>query len=188
MSNLYEKYKNEVAKKAMKELNLSNVMQVPSIKKVVINSGVGGFRESKEALEFFEKELADVAGQKPSERRAKLSEAGFKIKRGDLVGYATTLRGPRMWAFLEKFINVVLPRVRDFNGLNPKAFDKNGNYSVGITEHTIFPEVNSNTTKGVRSLQVTVVTDTNDSDKAKILLSLLGFPFKKEESKKKVNG
>lgn len=181
---LYKKFKEEVVPALMKELDIKNVMGVPSIEKIVINSGVGDFKDSKEALAVFEEELSNIAGQKVSERKARKSEAGFKIRKGEVVGYSVTLRGSRMWAFLDKFINIVLPRVRDFNGLSTTAFDKAGNYSVGIKEHTIFPEVNPNTTKGIRSLQVVIVTNSGDMEKSRKLLELVGLPFKKDEKRK----
>lgn len=181
---LQEKYRKEVIPALQKELGLSNVMEVPKIKKVIINAGIGPFRESKEAVATFEQELAAIAGQKPNERRARKSEAGFKIRQNDVVGYAVTLRGARMWAFLDKLINVVLPRVRDFRGLSRTSFDKDGNYSIGVKEHTIFPEVNANTTKGIRTMQVVIVTDAKDKEKSEKLLSLIGFPFTKVEEKK----
>ncbi len=176
---MHKKYKEEVVPALMKELELSNVMEVPSIEKIVINAGIGPFKDNKEAVASFEQELSDIAGQKPSPRKARLSEAGFKIRKNEVVGLAVTLRGPRMWAFLDKFINIVLPRVRDFNGLSGSSFDENGNYSIGIKEHTIFPEVNPNTTKGIRSLQVVVVSNSGDKEKSKKLLSMVGLPFGK---------
>ena len=176
---LKEKYIKEVTPALMKELSLGNVMEVPKIQKVVVSSGIGAFRENKDAVAAFEEELSFLTGQKPSERKARQAEAGFKIRKGDKIGYTTTLRGSRMWAFLDKFINIVLPRVRDFNGLSIRSFDGNGNFSVGLDEHTIFPEVNPNTTKGIRGLQVTIVTNTNDNEKSKALLSSIGVPFEK---------
>ena len=181
---LQEKYKKEVVPVLQKELNLSNVMEVPKIKKIIVNAGTGPFRENKEAVRVFREELAALVGQKPSERRARKSEAGFKIRQNDVVGYAATLRGPRMWAFLDKLISIVLPRVRDFRGLSRTSFDKEGNYSMGVTEHTIFPEVNQNTTKGIRHLQIVIVTDAGDKVKSEKLLSLIGLPFTKVEEKK----
>ena len=181
---LKEKYKTEVVPALQKELNLSNVMEVPSIKKIVINAGVGGFKDSKEGIATFEDELSVIAGQKPSPRKARKSEAGFKIRQGDVVGYAATLRGARMWAFLDKLISIVLPRVRDFNGLSKKSFDKAGNYSMGVTEHTIFPEVNQNTIKGIRHLQITIVTDAENKEDSEKLLNLIGLPFEKDKNKK----
>jgi len=176
---MFEKYKKEVAPALVKEFKLGSVMEVPTVKKVVVNSGVGNFADNKEALALFEEELSQIAGQKPSERKAKKSIAGFKLRQGEIAGYSVTLRGHKMWAFLDKFVSLVLPRVRDFSGLDPKAFDQAGNYSIGVEEHTIFPEVNPNTTKGIRGLQVTIVTNSGDVDKSKKLLSLMGLPFKK---------
>ena len=178
---LSKSYKTDIVPKLMKELSLTNPMEVPKLLKVSVNAGVGSFRDNKEALETFVSEMADICGQKPVLKTARISEAGFKIKKGDVVGVSVTLRGDRMWAFVEKFISVVLPRVRDFKGVNPNSFDKNGNFSVGITEHTIFPEVNPNIVKGIRSLQITFVTNSNDSEKSKALLSMIGMPFKKEQ-------
>lgn len=180
MTGLYKKYKEEAVAKLQEELGLSNVMQVPTIKKVVVNAGIGAIKDSREAIESFVSELADLTGQKPSPRKARLSEAGFKIRKGDIVGYAVTLRGKRMWAFLEKLIRVVLPRTRGFWGLSEESFDGHGNYSLGIREHTVFPEVNPNTVKGIRSLQVTIETSAKDDKSALALLKSLGFPFKKD--------
>ena len=180
MNRLQKKYLEEIAPKIKKELNLSNVMEVPMIQKVSINAGIGSFRENREGVETFVADLAAFAGQKPYPRGARKSEAGFKIKEGDVVGYAVTLRGERMWAFLDKFINVALPRVRDFRGLSEESFDQSGNYSVGIREHVIFPEVNPNTIKGLRSLQVTIVMSAKDKEKNKVLLREIGVPFRKD--------
>lgn len=179
-NRLYTQYKEKVIPALKTELALNNIMQVPSIKKVIVNAGVGPFKDNKEALESFAEELANIAGQKPSERKAKKSIAGFKIRQGDVVGYAVTLRGAKMWYFLDKLINIVLPRVRDFNGLSTRSFDKSGNYSFGINEHTIFPEVNPNTTKGIRDLQITVVTSADDREKSMKLLEGIGLPFRKD--------
>lgn len=192
MERLKEKYTKEVAPKLIKEFGLKNVMEAPKVLKVVINSGIGPFRENKEAVESFAEELSNIAGQKCSPRKAKKSEAGFKIKEGDVVGYAVTLRGERMWAFLDKLINVAFPRIRDFRGFSPESFDQSGNYSVGIREHVIFPEVNPNTTKGIRSLQVSIVFDSKDIKRNTFLLKELSFPFaeagvfERVEKKKKV--
>lgn len=178
---LSKAYKNDIVPKLIKELGLKNAMQVPRLQKVSVNVGIGSFRDNKDAVETFTAELADITGQKPVRKQARISEAGFKIKKGDVVGLSVTLRGDKMWAFVEKFISVVLPRVRDFRGVNPNSFDKNGNFSVGITEHTIFPEINPNVVKGIRSLQVTFVTSTNDKKESLALLTMLGMPFKKDE-------
>ncbi|HLC93762.1 MAG TPA: 50S ribosomal protein L5 [Patescibacteria group bacterium] len=181
MNRLKEIYNKKIAPQLMKEFNLSNVMEVPRIRKVAINTGIGSFRDSREAVETYVNELSQLSGQKPFPRKARKSEAGFKVRKNDVVGYAVTLRGDKMWAFLDKFVNIVLPRVRDFRGLDTSSFDENGNYSIGVREHVIFPEINPNNIKGIRSLQVTVVTDGKDKKQNLELLKELGFPFKKEE-------
>lgn len=180
MSSLYKQYKEKVVKELKKELGLANVMEVPKLKKVVVNAGIGGYKDSREAVESFVSELSSLTGQKPSPRKARLSEAGFKIRKGDIVAYTVTLRGLLMWAFVEKLVHVVLPRTRGFWGLETDSFDGHGNYSVGVREHTVFPEVNQNAVKGIRSLQITVGTSAGDDKKALSLLKSLGFPFKKD--------
>lgn len=177
MNRLRKRYMEKILPEMIKEFKYPNVMDAPKIKKVVVNAGIGPFRDNREAVESFAEEMAQLTGQKPSPRTARLSIASFKIRENDVVGYTVTLRGERMWAFLDKFINIALPRVRDFRGLNPNAFDENGNYSVGIKEHVIFPEVNPNNTKGIRSLQLTVVMNTSDIDQNRVFLKKLGIPF-----------
>jgi large subunit ribosomal protein L5 len=181
MNRLNKKFLEYVEKSGKKELGISNVMEVPRIMKIKLNCGIGSFRDNREAVDSFVEELSGIAGQKPYMRKAKKSEAGFKIKEGDIVGYSVTLRGDKMWAFLDKLINVALPRVRDFRGMNEDSFDGNGNYSVGIREHVIFPEVNPNTTKGIRSIQATIVFNSSDRKKTYGVLKGLGFPFRKDE-------
>jgi large subunit ribosomal protein L5 len=176
MNRLKQKYNEKIRPELTSQFKYANVMQVPTIKKVVVNAGIGPFRESREAVESFVADLTALTGQKPSPRTARLSVASFKIRQNDVVGYTVTLRGERMWAFLDKLINVALPRVRDFRGLKSDAFDEAGNYSMGIKEHVIFPEVNPNATKGIRSLQVTIVMD-GDLAANKVLLGKLGIPF-----------
>lgn len=181
MNRLKEKYIKVIAPKLKKDLKFKNNMEVPRIVKVSVNSGIGAFRDNREAVEAFVEEFSNMTGQKPFARAAKVAEAGFKIKRGDVVGYTTTLRGERMWAFLDKFISIALPRVRDFRGLSETAFDEVGNYSVGVREHVIFPEINPNTTKGIRSLQVTIVMSSKDTEANRALLKELGVPFRKKD-------
>ncbi len=177
MNRLKEEYKSKIVPEMIKDFDLKNVMEVPSILKVSVNSGIGPFMENKEAVDFFAQELSEIAGQKVFERKARKSEAGFKIKQNDIVGFAVTLRGDKMWAFLDKLINIAFPRIRDFRGFDPNSFDMNGNYSLGIKEHVIFPEVNPNTTKGIRSLQVTIIFNNKDTEKNRFLLKKLNFPF-----------
>jgi len=181
MNRLKEKYQKEIVPKMKKEFGFKSIMEVPRIKKVVVNAGIGGFRDNRDAVESFEHDLAQLLGQKPYPKKARLSEAGFKIRKGDVVGYAATLRGERMWAFLDKLISIAIPRIRDFRGLTMNSFDDSGNYSLGITEHIIFPEVDPNTTKGIRSLQLTIVSSSDDKDVNKALLNYIGMPFKKED-------
>lgn len=179
MNRLRELYKTKIQNDLKNELKLSNVMEVPKLKKIVINSGIGEIRESREAHENFAEELAQITGQKASPRKARKSESGFKIRQGALVGYTVTLRGESMWAFLDKLVNIALPRVRDFKGLNLKSFDERGNYSLGIREHTIFPEINPNKVKSARGLQVTLSIDAQKEEHSKALLEKLGVPFRK---------
>ncbi len=181
MNRLREKYLKEIAPKLQKELGIASVMALPKIQKISINAGIGPFRENKEAVQNFADEMSALAGQSVFPRKARKSEAGFKIREGEVVGYAVTLRSDRMWAFLDKLISIALPRVRDFRGLENTSFDGNGNYSLGIREHVIFPEVNQNNTKGTRSLQVTIVFNTKDVDQNRYLLTALGMPFKKDD-------
>lgn len=178
MNRLYEKYKKEIVPALMKELSVSNVIAVPKLRKISVNAGVGSFRENREALEYFMQELAELTGQKPHVRKARMSEAGFKVRQGDVVGVSVTLRGDNMWAFFDKLVNIVLPRVRDFRGLSREAFDEAGNYSLGIREHVVFPEINVNKTKGVRSMQVNITTTSDSKEGSVLLLEKLGMPFK----------
>jgi large subunit ribosomal protein L5 len=177
MNNLKELYKNKIKPELIKDLNLSNIMEVPSLEKIVINSGIGAFRDNKDSLDSFYNEFMSLTGQKPNFRKARFSEAGFKVRKNDLVGVTVTLRGEKMWDFLEKLISVSLPRVRDFKGVSKKAFDKLGNYSIGIKEHIIFPEVDANKTKGVRSLQINFVFRNGTPVNSSKLLEKLGLPF-----------
>lgn len=179
MNRLKEAFSKTIKNELLSELNLGNIMMVPSLEKIVINSGIGAFRDNKDALDSFYNEITSISGQKPTFRRARISEAGFKVRKNDLVGITVTLRGERMWDFLEKFISVTLPRVRDFKGVNTKAFDKLGNYSIGIREHIIFPEVDANKTKGIRSMQVTLVFKNGSPVNSMNLLKKLGMPFSK---------
>ncbi len=180
MQRLKELYQKEVANKLKTQFKLQSTMQVPRLEKIVVNSGIGAFKDNKEAVDAFLTEFTGIVGQKPYPTIARKSEAGFKIRKGETVGFAVTLRGDRMWAFLDKLVSVAIPRIRDFRGLKATSFDEAGNYSLGIVEHVIFPEVNPNTVKGIRSLQVTVVSSSKDKKLNKALLDSLGVPFVKE--------
>jgi large subunit ribosomal protein L5 len=177
MNRLKDLYTTKLKQELMKELGLNNIMQVPKLEKIVVNSGIGSFRDNKDALDSFFNEFMSFTGQRPNFRKARFSEAGFKVRKNDLVGVTVTLRGERMWDFLEKLISVSLPRVRDFKGVSKKAFDKLGNYSIGVKEHIIFPEVDANKTKGIRSLQVNFVFKNGSPVNSSKLLEKLGLPF-----------
>jgi large subunit ribosomal protein L5 len=177
MNRMKNLYTTKLKAELLKDLGLENIMQVPTLEKIVVNSGIGSFRDNKDALDSFFNEFMSITGQRPNFRKARFSEAGFKVRKNDLVGVTVTLRGERMWDFLEKLISVSLPRVRDFKGVSKKAFDRLGNYSIGIKEHIIFPEVDANKTKGVRSLQVNFVFKNGSPVNSSKLLEKLGLPF-----------
>lgn len=179
---LKQRYETEIVDKLAKDLGIDNKMAVPRVIKVVINMGVGELAKNKEGLKAATADLAIITGQKPSIRQAKISVAGFNIREGMPIGLATTLRGARMYDFLEKLFSIVLPRLRDFRGLSLKSFDKSGNYTIGIAEHTVFPEIDVAKSGGPRGLEATIVTNTDDVEKSKKLLELMGMPFQKEEN------
>jgi large subunit ribosomal protein L5 len=172
------KYQKEITPALKKELDLKNVQSVPRVQKVVINSGIGDMIKNKEAQEDFKKELSIITGQNPAVRDAKVSVASFAVRRGMPVGLTVTLRGNRMYSFLDRLFSIVLPRLRDFRGVSGKSFDKHGNYTLGVKEHNVFPEIDMSKTQP-RGLEVTIVTSTKDTEKARRLLSLLGMPFEK---------
>ena len=179
MSRLKEKYEKEILPGLLKEFGLKNRMAVPRMKKIVINAGIGLVARNKELMEAVGKDIAAITGQKPSIRPAKISEAGFNVRAGMPVGLKVTLRGKRMYDFLDRLVSIVLPRLRDFRGLPLKSFDKSGNYSLGISEHTVFPEVDMGKAGKPHGLEITIVTNSNETDKSKRLLELLGMPFEK---------
>lgn len=181
MERLEKEYKEKIVGQLIKELNIDNPMAAPKILKVSVNAGIGEFRDSPDAIESFKKEMTDLLGQVPQERKAKKSISGFKVQKGDIVGISATLRGEKMWAFIDKLVNIVLPRVRDFRGLSTEVFDENGNYSIGLEDHTIFPEVNPNEVKASRHLQINVVTSADNKKESELLLRKLGFPLKEKE-------
>lgn len=175
---LEEKYINVVTSQLKKEFGIKNTLAVPKIEKVVINMGVGDAIKNREILQKASDDLAAITGQKPSIRQAKISVASFGVRKGMSVGLKVTLRSKRKYLFLDKLISIALPRLRDFRGISHKGFDKQGNYSLGIREHSVFPEIDI-TKSSPRGLEITIVTSTNDVDKSKRLLQLLGLPFEK---------
>lgn len=179
MSRLKEKYEKEIQDKLASEFSIKNKMALPKITKVVINTGIGDVIKNKEALKQAKEDLAKITGQTPSVREAKHAVASFSLRAGMPVGLKVTLRGRRMYDFLDRLFSVVLPRLRDFRGLSLKSFDQGGNYTLGIEEHTVFPEIDL-ANFSTRGLEVTIVTNTKDKKKAKRLLELMGMPFEKE--------
>ncbi|MEX0587605.1 MAG: 50S ribosomal protein L5 [Patescibacteria group bacterium] len=175
---LKETYQKEIASKFKGDLGRGNIYAVPRVTKIVVNIGVGKERDQKEALEKAKADLAAITGQVPSFRSAKKAIASFGIRRGDIVGLAVTLRGRRMWDFLEKMIKVALPRTRDFKGITRKSFDGHGNLTIGVKEHTVFPEIDPHRVEKIRGLEVTVATSAAGDDRAYAVLKELGMPFK----------
>lgn len=178
--NLKQKYEKQIVPSLMKEFSIKNKMATPRIEKVVVNSGVGDLSKNKEAREQVTNDMATITGQLPSTRPARISVAGFGIREGMPVGMKVTLRGNKMYDFLEKLFSIVLPRLRDFRGVSLKSFDKQGNYSLGIRDYTVFPEIDPSKSSG-RGLEITIKTNVVDKKKAKRLLELLGMPFEKKE-------
>ncbi|MBU0646344.1 50S ribosomal protein L5 [Patescibacteria group bacterium] len=177
--SLQETYKKKIAPELQKEFDIKNINAVPAIKQITVNVGLGiGLKEAK-YLETAENTLRRITGQQPVKTKARKSIANFKIRQGNVVGMKVTLRGPRMWDFLDKLINVTFARIRDFRGLSPKSFDAQGNYSVGFSEHIAFPEIRSDEIEVIHGLQVNIETTAKNSEQAKSLLTHLGFPFKK---------
>ncbi len=162
------------------ELELSNVMQVPRLEKVVINMGVGAATAQASLLEGAVRDLTTIAGQKPVITRAKRSIAGFKLREGNAIGAKVTLRGDRMWEFMDRLISIAIPRIRDFRGLNPRSFDGSGNYTFGLTEQLVFPEVDYDNIDQPRGMDITIVTTAGSDDQGRALLLAMGFPFKRE--------
>ena len=179
MGTLAEKFKAEVAPALVKQYSYTSPMAVPRVTKVVLNMGVGEAVGDAKLLDHAVDELGVIAGQRPAITRAKKSIANFKLRDGMPIGCRVTLRGKRMYEFLERLINLALPRVRDFRGISPKAFDGRGNYTLGIKEHLIFPEVNMTKVQKVKGLNICIVTTARTDDEARALLSGLGMPFRK---------
>ncbi|CAA9411954.1 MAG: LSU ribosomal protein L5p (L11e) [uncultured Rubrobacteraceae bacterium] len=178
MARLRDRYRQEIAPALKERFDIENPMRIPSLEKIVVNMGVGEAVVNSRALDGAMEDLAKITGQKPQLRRARKSIAGFKIREGMPVGARVTLRNERMWEFLDRFISVALPRVRDFRGISPRSFDGRGNYAVGLREQVIFPEISYDSIDATRGLDVAVVTTTESDEEARELLRLLGMPFR----------
>lgn len=180
---LLAKYRNEVLPALMKELKYKNAMQVPRVKKVVVNIGLGEALTNPRALDSATKDLTVITGQKPVVRRARKSVAQFKVREGQAIGVMVTLRRGRMYTFLDKLFNVTLPRIRDFRGVSRTAFDGQGNYSLGLSEQIVFPEIDYNQIERIRGLQINISTSAKNSSEAQRLLELMGVPFTRIQSR-----
>jgi len=179
MARLEDKFKSEITKELMTKFEYSSVMQVPKIEKIVINMGVGDAVQNSKALDNAVAELALISGQKPLVTRAKKSIATYRLREGMPIGAKVTLRGERMYEFFDKLVTVALPRVRDFHGVSKKAFDGRGNYTLGVKEQLIFPEIDYDRVDKVRGMDIVIVTTANTDEEAKELLTQLGMPFQK---------
>ena len=180
MAKLHDFYKDTIVSELQKKFEYKSVMQVPRIEKITLNMGVGEAIADKKVLEHATNDLTAISGQKPVTTVARKSVAGFKIREGYPIGTKVTLRGERMWEFLERLISISIPRIRDFRGLNPKSFDGRGNYSMGVREQIIFPEIEYDKIDKIRGLDVTITTSAKDNEEGLALLSAFEFPFKKK--------
>lgn len=180
INRLKEKYEKKVVPELKKTLGIKNKMALPRIKKVVVNMGVGDALKNKEQMEQYKKDIMAITSQKPSERAARVSVSSFGLRKGMKVGLKVTLRGERMYAFLDRLFSIVLPRLRDFRGLPTKTFDNQGNYTLGIEEHTVFPEIDVAKSQA-HGLEMTIVVSGKNKDNSQKMLGLMGMPFEKEE-------
>jgi large subunit ribosomal protein L5 len=178
MARLKDRYNEEIAPALKERFGIENTMRIPRLEKIVVNMGVGEASQNSRALDGAMEDLATITGQKAQLRRARKSIAGFKIREGMPVGARVTLRGERMWEFLDRLVSVALPRVRDFRGVSPNSFDGHGNYALGLREQLIFPEISYDAIDTTRGLDVAVVTTTESDEEARELLRLLGMPFR----------
>ncbi len=179
MSRLKDKYKSEAVPALLKAFSYKSPMQVPKLEKIVLNMGVGEVKDNAKALDNAARDMAVISGQKPVITKAKKSVSAFRLREGMNIGCKVTIRGERMYEFMDKLISIDLPRVRDFRGLNPNSFDGRGNFAMGAKEQLIFPEIDYDTIDKIRGLDIIIVTTANTDEEAKELLSLLGMPFRK---------
>jgi large subunit ribosomal protein L5 len=179
MAKLHEVYKDKVVAELVKEFNYSSVMQVPRVEKITLNMGVGEALADKKILENAVRDLESISGQKPLITKARKSVAGFKIREGYPIGCKVTLRGERMWDFLERLVSIAMPRIRDFRGVSAKSFDGRGNYSMGVREQIIFPEIDYDKVDRGRGMDITITTSAKSDEEGRALLTAFNFPFKK---------
>ncbi|OHB40579.1 MAG: 50S ribosomal protein L5 [Planctomycetes bacterium GWB2_41_19] len=180
MARLLEKYQKQVVQELIKKFNYKNKLSLPKLQKIVVNMGVGRAVDNKKLIEEAMKHLTIVTGQKPLVTVAKKAIAGFKLRKGQAIGCKVTLRGRRMFEFLDRLISIVLPRIRDFRGISPKAFDGRGNYTLGLTEQIVFPEITIESVEFVQGMDITMVISGNSNEQSCELLKLLGMPFRSE--------
>jgi large subunit ribosomal protein L5 len=178
-----QRYESEVRPQLQRDLELKNVMQVPRLEKVVLNCGVGLATQQQSLLDGAVADLTVITGQKPLVTRAKKSIAGFKLRAGNPIGAKVTLRGARMWEFYDRLVSLAIPRIRDFRGMDPSSFDGRGNYTFGVTEQLIFPEIDYDSIDTVRGMDITIVTTAPTDDEGRALLAALGFPFRRESER-----
>jgi large subunit ribosomal protein L5 len=182
MQRLQQQYNKEILPVLSKEFGYKNPMQVPKITKIMVNVGFGKFRKDAKFVEAIAQDLKKITGQQPVKKHARKSIAGFKVRENEAISYVVTLRGERMYGFLDRLINVALPRVRDFRGVNPNGFDRRGNYHLGLKEHLVFPEIHSDALEHTFGLQVSIVTNGGRDEVTKKLLTLFKFPFKTNDN------
>ncbi len=177
MNRLQEQYNKQILPQLKEQFGYKNAMEVPKVQKVILNVGIGRFLKDSKFVESIKRDMAAIAGQAPVETKARKSIAGFKIREQQVVGLAVTLRGQRMYEFLDKLVSVALPRVKDFRGISPKGFDGRGNYHLGLKEHIVFPEISNDALEHIFGLQVSIVTNAGKDEPARALLSAMNFPF-----------
>ena len=180
MNRMQERYQQEAVPALRKEFNYRNIMEVPRIEKVVVNVGLGEAMDDSKALEAALTDLTTITGQKPIQTKSRKDIANFKLRAGRIIGTKVTLRGDRMWAFLDRLVNVALPRVRDFRGVSPNSFDGRGNYTLGLRDQLIFPEIEYDKIDKLRGMEITIVTTAKNDEHSRALLKFLGMPFRKE--------
>ena len=178
LPRLKQKYREEIAPALHQEFGYDNVMQIPGLVKIVVNMGVGEAARDSKVIDAAVRDLTEITGQKPQVTKARKSIAQFKLREGQPIGTHVTLRGDRMWEFLDRLLSIALPRIRDFRGLSPKQFDGRGNYTFGLNEQSMFHEIDQDKIDRVRGMDITVVTTATNDDEGRALLRLLGFPFK----------